>query len=265
MKENSRQNVKKGLKIVGIIFAVLVILSVLFNILSSFGIFSVVGGMKEYKPEGEIYDLELEITGAELHITVGEGFFVKSNLKKLSVDVSDGVLRIKESATFLGNYNDAVLDIVIPENFSFRSADIETGAGVVEIDVLSAETLELELGAGKTTIKSLTVTRKASIDSGMGELNINGGELNDMELEMGIGECNVRAKLTGYADIEMGMGAANIILLGSEEDYRIDFSKGLGSAEYNEKSLGNETVGSGSVHIKIDGGIGSLNVKTSKE
>lgn len=65
----------------------------------------------------------------------------------------------------------------IPEGFVFDDATIETGAGKVEIDTLSADILKLSLGAGEAEIKKLTANSRADIDGGAGKLKIDGGRL----------------------------------------------------------------------------------------
>ncbi len=85
------------------------------------------------------------------------------------------MLIIEHAPLPFASYNDALLEIAVPEDFVFGRADIETDAGVVKIDSLTAGILNLELWAGEVAIGNLTVTGSAEIEGGAGELNINGG------------------------------------------------------------------------------------------
>ncbi len=268
MNEEQVKIFQKVVKYGAIALAVLLIVSIfsaiLTGVLAIFGISGAVGEIKDFSAHGEIQNIEIEIAAAELKITEGAEFSVKSNLKKLNVDVNNKTLNIREKNIFgFVNYNGAVLEITVPKDFKFINADIETGAGVVDIEKLSAENLNLELGAGTVTIESITATKTADIDGGAGKLVINGGSFYNLDFDMGVGETKIMTEITGGADIDMGVGKAELILVGEESSYKIDFSKGLGSMSYNGDDVeNNQIIGNGSVRIDIDGGVGSLIVKT---
>ncbi len=270
MNEKDIKTFQKVVKYAAMALAVLLTVSifgaVFTGLLAITGISGTVGEMKDFAFGGEILSMDIEIAAAELSITDGEAFSVRSNLENLNVNVENGTLKIKESSLFgFKNYNGALLEVVIPENFSFDKIDIETGAGVVDIESLNAQTLELELGAGKVNIKSLSATRSANIDGGAGKLTVGGGILTNLDFDMGVGETEICAEIKGRADVDMGIGKATLTLIGGEESYEINFSKGLGSISYNGKNVeNNTTVGNGLTYIDIDGGIGSLIVETEK-
>ncbi len=276
MNEEQIKKFQKVVKYGAIALAVLLIISIFYGILTGilavFGVSNAVGETKSFTVEGEIQSLDLEISAAELKITEGTSFSVKSNLKKLDVDVQSGTLNIKNKnkgvfEIFGGsNYNGAVLEIVIPKDFEFENADIEIGAGVVEIEKFSVQNLEFDLGAGTVTVKKLIASAESRINNGAGKLKIQGGVLNNLDFDMGTGETEIRVELHGSADVDIDVGKLTLVLIGEESDYKIDFSKGLGSISYNGNNVeNNQVIGNGSVRIDVDGGMGSIDVKTQAQ
>lgn len=262
---------QKTIKYAAMAFAVFLAVSIIGSILGALagvdlllgsGERGAVGEMKTYEISGGIRELDIDIGAADFEIKSGDTFRVESNLKNLTVQERSGRLVISEKTQFGVTYTgEATLDLYIPAGTVFDKADITTGAGVVSISELTADTLKLELGAGKVDIESLTATRRAEIDGGAGELNILGGNLCDLDLDLGVGELNFSAGLSGECDFDCGVGAANIVLPGGEEDYTIRIDKGLGDA-----SIGGEHVtdgrnyGSGPVELDVDGGVGKIEI-----
>ena len=72
--------------------------------------------------------------------------------------------------------------------------------------------------------------------------------------------------MSGECRLNMGVGEANVTLIGSESDYKISFSTGIGGASFNGEKIGNnQTIGNGACIVDIDGGICKLNVNVSAE
>ncbi|MBO5315833.1 MAG: DUF4097 family beta strand repeat protein [Clostridia bacterium] len=264
MKEENLKAFQKVVKWGAIALAVMLIVSIIGGIAGIiFGIFGVetgVSDMRDYEISESFSDIDLEISAAEIKIFNGDQFSVKSNIKDLYVGVSHGTLNIEEKNKLFKNYNGAVLEITLPEGFSFVNAKLEAGAGNVNIERLSAVNLEMSLGAGKVTINELYASGNADIEGGAGELDIGGGSLCSLNFEMGVGKCTLRTRMVGECDLDMGIGEANVILIGAESEYKISLSAGLGGASYNGREVSNETVGNGACRVDIDGGIGKLNV-----
>lgn len=58
-----------------------------------------------------------------------------------------------------------------------------------------------------------------------------------------------------------GIGEANLVLIGSSEDYKIKLDKGAGRATLNGNTMRDDSVyGGGSSYVSIDGGVGELNI-----
>lgn len=268
---------QKTVKYIAMAFAIFLAVSIIGSILGALaGIDFLLGDdkqptageMKTYEISGEIRELDIDIGAADFEIKPGDTFRVESNLNNLTVQERSGRLVISEKTQFGGKIQfgvtytgETVLDLYIPAGTVFEKADITTGAGVVSISELTAETLKLELGAGKVDIKNLTATRRAEIDGGAGELNILSGNLSDLDLDLGVGELNFSAGLSGECDFDCGVGAANITLPGSEDDYTIQIDKGLGDAFIgNVQVVNGKKYGSGPVELDVDGGVGKIKI-----
>lgn len=221
------------------------------------------GEMKAYPVKESPDKLSLEIGAAALKIVTGDDFSVESNHKNLTVREEDGTLKISEKKVAVSLSGESVTVILtIPEGFVFADASLETGAGKVDIDTLSADILDLDLGAGAVDIGSLNAKTRARVSTGTGKLTIRSGQLRDLAMDMGVGKLEFTGQLTGTNDLNLGIGAVELNLLGSPEDYRIRLDKGIGSATMDGKALsGGSTLGSGRHSIDIDGGIGSIRIQ----
>lgn len=219
--------------------------------------------MQGYPIEGEISSLSLKLSGARLKIKTSDEFLVESNHNYISVDLENGQLCISETKKPFSSLPEGVTVIVnIPEGFVFDDATVETGAGEVEIDALSADIINLSLGAGEANIKNLTANSRADIEGGAGELNIEGGLLRNLQLDMGIGELTLTGRIEGKSSLDYGIGETKLTLLGSSEDYQIQLDKGIGEATLEGKAMRDDSVyGAGENRIEIDGGIGAIKVE----
>lgn len=201
------------------------------------------GDMQVYPIEGEISSLSISLSGAELKIQTADQFSVESNHKYISVKAEDGQLCIKETKKLFAAYPRGVTVILhIPEGFVFDDATVETGAGKVEIDSLSADVLKLSLGAGEVEIRNLTANSRADIDGGAGELKIDGGRLCNLRLDMGVGALTLKSRIEGQSRLDYGVGETRLTLLGSREDYQIEIDKGIGEAKLEGESMLDDSV-----------------------
>ena len=139
--------------------------------------------------------------------------------------------------------------------------DITTGAAKLTVDMLSVNSLELNLGAGDVRFEYLNASSNVDIKGGAGEITIASGTLSGLTLEMGVGELNLTAILLGNSDLKFGVGESNLTLLGSKDDYKVDIEKGLGNITVDgEKVTDFGSSGNGQNHVEIEGGIGTINL-----
>ena len=220
----------------------------------------------EFEVGSNIASLSINISAAELDIKTGEKFGVETNHKYLKCEEKGDILKISETRSLLAVHPNGMKVIVtVPKEILFDYVDINTGAGSVEIDELSANMLNIELGAGELIASRLNAANKAEIDGGAGSITISDGHLNNAEIDMGVGEFNLTGELLGKSSIDYGIGETNIELLGTDDDYKIELDKGIGEAMLDGRQMSDDSVyGAGKNHIEIDGGVGELNI-TFKE
>ena len=217
---------------------------------------------KTYEITSEIHSLDIRISAADFKIQHGDEISVESNLKYLSVSEKDGVLTIVDEAKKNYNNSDAMLTLYVPNGTVFDEVDITPGAAKMTVGTLSADSLELKLGAGDVRIESLNASSDVDIEGGVGQITIAGGTLNDLTLEMGMGELNLTAAVLGDSDLKFGVGESNVTLIGSKDDYKVDIEKGLGSITVDGKTVTDYgSSGNGQNHIEIEGGVGAVNLK----
>ena len=271
-------DLQKIVKYIAIAFAALLAVGIIAGCVGLFGVLgaivfggksgsTVITGEVEgvYTAISDVKVLEIDIAAANLNIKQGEKLSVESNLKNLKISEGNGKLALKEKSRFkisLGkDYNpEAVLTVYIPQGTVLDEADITTGAGKVQIEALSAENLELELGAGDLTASNLTVTRGADIQGGAGRVTLTDCSIHNLDMEMGVGQLNMRAALSGRSELDLGVGESNITLVGSKNDYSLDISKGIGELMVEGKKVNDAGIHGGENRVSINGGIGRIDI-----
>ncbi|MDY3928386.1 MAG: DUF4097 family beta strand repeat-containing protein [Clostridia bacterium] len=249
----------------GLILSVSIITGIARGIFSVFYFFSdnTASEMTEQTIGNEFTSLKINISAAELEIKTGEKYKLETNHKYLTYKESGETLEIDERKPFFTSHSNGMkVVLTIPEETVFDYANIDAGAGSVTIDDLRANLLKIELGAGELNVGRLDASDKAEIDGGAGSVTISGGRLNNADIDMGIGELNLTSKLDGKSSIDYGIGETNIVLIGEEDEYKIELDKGIGEARLDGKKMSDDSVyGAGKNFIEIDGGIGELNIK----
>lgn len=262
-------SLQKAIKYLAIAFAIFLIVSIFGGIITGLrGVSYLLSNREEpaqmqvYPIDGEVTSLSMSLSATKLEIKTADKFYVESNHKYISVELNDGQLCVDETKElFAQNPEGLTVVLNVPKDFIFDYATIETGAGKVEIDTLSADVLKLSLGAGEANISKLTADSRAEIDGGAGALMINGGKLNNLDLDMGVGELTLTSRIEGDSSLDYGIGETKLTLLGSREDYQIEIDKGIGDARLQGESMSDDSVyGTGKNKIEIDGGIGEINI-----
>lgn len=268
-------SLQKVIKYLAIAFAIYLSLSIIGGICAGLASISFLfsnreaaaGEMQSYSIDGNISELSVKLSGAQLQIETADRFSVESNHKYLSVNSRNGELSITETKDlFAASPKGVSVILYIPEGFVFDEVTMETGAGQVKIDTLSADVLSLSLGAGEVEIQNLTANARADIEGGAGEMTIGGGLLHNLNLDMGVGELEMKSRIEGRSRLNFGVGEAELTLLGSRDDYQIELDKGICEAKLEGEAMRDDSVyGSGQNRIEIDSGIGEIEIDFSKE
>lgn len=240
------------------IFTALAGLSYVFDKDSSKAI--VTEDIKVFSVTQDISKMEIDVNAAELVINKGDSLTVRSNCENLTVDETNGRLKIKEKSKWFSVDDNIVIYVTIPDT-CFKEVKMTAGAGKVAINSLCADKIDFEFGAGEVDIDYLTVNAEADIEGGAGALTINNGVVRDLDLDMGVGELIFASQVIDEGEFNLGVGNATITLFGDGDDYKVHVNKGVGEAIVNgEKVSDNSTIGKGDNRIEIDGGVGEINV-----
>lgn len=211
--------------------------------------------------EGKIATLNINVEATNVKIKTGDLFKAESNNSKITCKQNNNQLVIKEKHEWFNYKNNSELIIYIPENLKFEAVKIDTGAGKVNIDKLQTESLSFNMGAGEVQIKNLVVEKEAKISGGAGKAEITSGSIKNLKLDVGVGKFTLTSKLSGTNDIDAGVGKLDINLTDGLENYTIKASKGIGSILIDGKEIAeDEKYGNGDTYIKVDGGIGEINI-----
>lgn len=222
-----------------------------------------IGEMKIYEITEAISSVKLDIGAAELSVKSGDVFKVESNIEKLTVRQSDGVLTIAEKKHPTLSYSGrATVTVYLPREAVLDSFSLNAGAGTVDIESVSANDVSLDLGAGETSIGRLEALRSAEINGGAGKVSISYGRLNALDADLGVGMIDAVAELSGKCCIKVGVGRAEFVLRGGKDAYCFEVKKGIGSITVDGAELSDgQMLGDGINLIRLDGGVGSITVK----
>lgn len=264
---------QKIIKYLALAFAIFLIVTIVSVVLTGIYTMSNILGLKKESNEKieqvstleleEINDyayLDIDIKYSNLKIKIGEKFEVQTNNSNIECNQKNNKLKIieKQNNWFWRNSNEEELIVYVPENIEFEKVNIETGAGIVNIEEIITKKLKLDLGAGETIIKNI-ISDNVDIDGGAGKFTIEDGTINDLDFDLGIGETTINAKITGNNKIDTGIGSLKLNIDGNIEDYKFKVEKGIGNIKLNGKQVSNnEIIGNGENVIDIDGGIGEI-------
>ncbi len=263
---------QKILKYVVMAFACFLCFSVIGSMLGALGIFSsffglknnAVGQMSTYPIMGNIASVSIDTGASEVAIRCSDDFRIETNNENIVIKENGGNLRITEKSSFVfGIMNNAntKVNIYVPYDSIFDSFDLDSGAGIVDVEKIAADRIEMDLGAGDVRIGEMTAGTKAKIDGGTGKITIDNCRLSNADMNIGVGEMNLTGELIGRSDVEIGIGSARMNLTGDKEQYHINVDKGIGSVIIDGQKMSDDSVyGNGINRIDLDGGIGTIRV-----
>lgn len=270
------------IKYFAILLAILIIISIVSALLFGLNIFSGILGLtkenisnkenseiltsvetEKYFENRQINNMKIELYYANLIIEVGNNFHVQTNTNNIEYKQSNNQLVVKEkNANLFNSNNQRTITITIPVDTVLDTVSIEAGAGEIQIEKMATKNLDLEIGAGTVNITDLQVTQKAKIEGGAGRLEMLSGEIANLDLEMGIGDLILATSLSGNNKIDAGIGKLELTLTDGLDNYVIRANKGIGFIKIDGNEINNNVeYGNGKTHLKINGGMGSIEVK----
>lgn len=270
------QKIIKYLAIAFALFLVISIFSIIFGLSRE-----IISSINNDKKESELLEeyttisnnvnniesFKIDISNDDIEIKEGEKFEVKTNDPDVKFYHENSKVKIKSDKTFswhLSNSSRGTIIIYLPNEFNISELDLNLGAGKIDIDKIFVETLLMDLGAGTMTAKEINVYEKAAINGGAGNININSGTINNLNLKLGAGNASIQSDLTGSNTLTTGVGRLNLGLSRSKDNYRFDINKGLGNIILNDFDVSEDTlIGDGETKIKINGAVGNIIIYTS--
>lgn len=262
---------QKFIKYLAILLAAFLIASMA---LAAFGVLSSLLGIEDKRDAASDYDnsvtaspevsiLKLNISASQVKIIKGDAFVAATDNSEIEITEKGSVLEISERKKLGVFESDRLVIITVPENKVFERVSISAGAGEINVEVLKAEALNMELGAGDIVFDSIDISGSASVNAAAGELIVRSGRINDLEMNLAVGDVNLKAALTGKTEIDCAAGDIDIELAGEEADYTVEVDKGISSCKFNGKELKDDTrYGDGKNIIEIDGGVGDIEITT---
>ena len=216
----------------------------------------------------EFSKMRLDISASNLTIKLeGNSYKVETYQipKNTKIESKDGILEIKNNKKLNKSDSKSRITIYLPEDVELEEADIQVGAGIVDVTGLIAKNVEFSFGAGNVNMQNITVKNNAKIECGAGQAIIKNSELANANIETGVGKLVYSGDLTGNTQIDCGVGDVELELTGDAEKYAIHTEKGIGDIKINDSSVANDsTTGNGENKIDIEGGVGSVDIKISK-
>ena len=261
---------QKTVRYCAIAFAIVIMVNIVFWGLSLVGLMFGVASpgtsdeatVYSFNADG-IENLEIEVSAARFTFDTSNGdkIIVKSNIEKLTAKEDGKTVKIKEKQrAFAVADSDAFIDVTVPLDFAFKTVEIFGGAGMISINGLNAEKLDLDLGAGDTSIDRLKITKKADIDGGAGNLTFTRTEITGLDLDMGVGFLSMNCVLNGENSISLGVGETVLGFYDEKEKYYFDVENGIGEIEFHGTDDTNFERNGQKTTVKIEGGIGKISV-----
>ncbi len=272
---------QRVIKYVAMAFAALLAVSIISGIAGVvINVISAVTGNSSFGYNQKRIDYSSDFTGVEsldisnatgnMYLVVGDSFRVEAEnvLDSFQAEVyGDGTLFISEQDKkyrwfniFSFGRNKSNITIYLPEDFLAETAKLEIGAGDLQIDRLNADYLDIDAGVGDIKGEHLTA-EKVRIDGGVGDLKLADINFIDANIQCGIGDMELNGILKGDNKLDCGIGDIDLELTGSKEDYNFNLDSGIGTIRVNGEKVSEENQDKNAEHsIKVDGGIGSVNI-----
>lgn len=203
----------------------------------------------------EVQKLELDMGLGDLKVLPGEEWSVKGEQltypKQLEYSLHGGTLKVKydfQNKKISGKQFRNQIVVTVPADCSLHSVVLDSGVGEVSLNGITTERLELNGGVGDITAKEIQVQQSMEVDSGVGDIHLDGVFRGQLELDGGVG------------NLELTLRQA------SEQDYDMDVENGAGNVWIGGQKLsqfsGEYEVDRGKENqISVDGGIGDIKIR----
>lgn len=186
------------------------------------------GNVEKHMVGSDVKTLDIEAGGCEfiLEESEDENFYIKATtIGKFQCYLKDDALYVK-SSQILDNSGKIVL--YVPAAYQFEKVDVELGAGLLQMDVLTADEVDFEVGAGQITMNFLRAN-DCKFEVGMGEILVDDMQVTNVKAEVGMGHLMMSGSVFGDLKGECAMGSMEVYLSGREEDFDYTFTAAMGN------------------------------------
>ena len=193
--------------------------------------------------EGDVTKLSLELGGCkfELADSATDEYYVEYRGKgKTQAYADKGTLYVKvlngsnwNIADWNEEANDSHMILYLPMNTCYEEIKAELGAGQMNLDNLSANTMEVEIGAGQVVANGL-IAENLTLGVGAGDVVLEESILKELELEVGAGNCEIAGRIDG--NVKANCAAGNIVVEvdGKESDFNYDMQCAVGKIQIED-------------------------------
>lgn len=219
-----------------------------------------------------VRNVDIDLKGAALVIRRGANPGWRAvDFEEGSVEVTERgdslivrVPRWRDSFPFGNMEKGPEFTLILPEGVLLDDCIVKIGAGAVTLEDIEAGDFRLEGGAGSFKAEGFTA-RRATVKTGAGLVELDNASVGTLRVDTGAGRIVLRGDITEGADVSTGTGSVEFSLAGSEEDYRFDFARGLGSVRIGSGTwdgMGDGVAGNADAErrIKLSTGIGSVRI-----
>lgn len=271
---------QKVIKYVAMAFAVLLTVGILTGIVGLITVVSTINDKDEDTIDYQmVFDkfesMDIQNGYGKLSIKPGDGFRIEAyNVSKdFNARVVNGTLTVDEAKfvkKFLWiNFGTRVnkksnITIYVPDNFSAKSIEINSGAGEVNLENFTTERLIIDAGVGDLRANNI-LANKVEVSGGVGSISFTDVDFTDVDFDSGVGNLRLDGVIRGESEFDFGVGSVKLKIEGKREDYALKIS-GLGRVSVNgDKVSSNYSDNYRSNHtIRIDGGVGDVDIEFLK-
>lgn len=234
-------------------------------------------------PWEDIEEIKLDVDNSDITVTQntaedGENIRLeveyrkKNHKRKVKAYMSGSTLKIEDSGSWRIQNSDSVrVAMRVPaeliERTWLKEIRLEQARGRINVEIpLTAEEISINVGAGECEIgERLTAEKKISLEVEAGLLAVGELAAEKVDISGGVGELTAALIQAEKIEMEGGVGSIQVKAAGKETDYSYDIDCGVGGVTIGERSYsglsaGEEIKNPGSKEIKIDCGVGNVEV-----
>lgn len=202
----------------------------------------------------DIDSLNIKVNAAKVNIIEYDKSSIRVEARQISrkakIEERSGTLHITDegfnwSFGFGWLYDNMVIDVYVPQDYTFNMVGLDIDAGTINIDTLNTKRLTVDVDAGRVKGDHV-VTKTIDVDVDAGNVDFDYLDGEDLSFDV-------------------DAGAISATLAGKEEDYSYDVSCDVGSVkvgDYHTSGISSkERGGYGSRRIEANCDAGTIKIK----